>query len=110
MSFCAELKQRKVFRVAVAYVVVAWVAIQVAATALPIFDAPIWVLRVMILLLGIGFPIALILAWAGELSPDGVKIEATRKRRHSTSARCWAWPKASNSSSAATVRHAKAWA
>ncbi len=48
-----------------------------AATALPIFDAPIWVLRVMILLLAIGFPIALILAWAVELSTDGVKIDAT---------------------------------
>ena len=77
MSFFAELKQRKVVRVAVAYLVVAWVGIQIASIALPAFAAPIWVLRVVILLLAIGFPIALILAWAVELSPEGVKFDAT---------------------------------
>ncbi len=77
MSFFAELKQRKVVRVAAAYLVVAWLAIQLASIALPTFGAPIWVLRVVILLLAIGFPIALILAWAVELSPQGVKFDAT---------------------------------
>ena len=77
MSFFAELKQRKVVRVAVAYLFVAWIAIQVASIALPTFAAPIWVLRVLILLLAIGFPIALVLAWAVELSPAGVKFDAT---------------------------------
>jgi TolB-like protein/Flp pilus assembly protein TadD len=77
MSFFAELKQRKVVRIAVAYLVVAWIAIQVASIALPTVAAPIWVLRVLILLLAIGFPIALILAWAVELSPQGVKFDAT---------------------------------
>ncbi len=64
MSFVAELKQRKVFRVATVYLVVAWIAVQVASIALPAFDAPPWVLRVVILLLALGFPFALTLAWA----------------------------------------------
>jgi len=75
MPFFAELKQRKVFRVAIAYLVVAWLAIQVAATILPSFEAPAWVMRVVILLAAIGFPIALVLAWAVDLSPDGVKFD-----------------------------------
>jgi TolB-like protein len=77
MSFFAELKQRKVFRVAAAYLIVAWLALQVASIVLPSFDAPAWVMRVLILLVAIGFALALVLAWAVELSPDGVKFEAT---------------------------------
>ena len=71
MAFVDELKQRKVVRVAVAYLVVAWLGVQVASIALPAFDAPAWVLRVVILLLALGFPMALILAWAVDLTPDG---------------------------------------
>ena len=71
MAFIDELKQRKVVRVAVAYLVVAWLGVQVASIALPAFDAPAWVLRVLILLLALGFPMALILAWAIDLTPDG---------------------------------------
>ena len=71
MAFVDELKQRKVVRVAVAYLVVAWLGVQVASIALPAFDAPSWVLRVVILLLALGFPMALILAWAIDLTPDG---------------------------------------
>ena len=71
MSFIAELKQRKVIRVAIAYLVVAWVAIQAASIALPAFDAPDWTLRVVILLFALGFPLALLLTWALELTPEG---------------------------------------
>jgi len=71
MSFIAELKQRKVFRVAMVYLVVAWVAIQAASIALPAFDAPPWTLRVVILLFALGFPLALLLTWVLDLTPEG---------------------------------------
>ena len=74
MSFVAELKQRKVIRVAMVYLVVAWVAIQAASIALPAFDAPAWTLRVVILLFALGFPLALLLTWALELTPEGLKL------------------------------------
>jgi TolB-like protein/Flp pilus assembly protein TadD len=74
MSFFEELRQRKVVRVAAAYLVVAWVAIQAASIALPAFDAPMWALRVVILLFALGFPLALLLTWALELTPEGVKL------------------------------------
>ena len=73
VSFLAELKQRKVIRVAMVYLVVAWVAIQAASIALPAFDAPPWTLRVVILLFALGFPLALLLTWALELTPQGIK-------------------------------------
>lgn len=76
MSFLAELKQRKVFRVGAAYLVAAWLLVQVASIALPAFDAPAWVLRLVILLFALGFPLALLLAWALELTPDGVRLAA----------------------------------
>ena len=76
MSFVAELKQRKVFRVATVYLVVAWVAVQAASIALPAFDAPVWVLRVVILLIALGFPFALVLAWALDASPGGLRFSA----------------------------------
>ena len=76
MSFVAELKQRKVIRVAMVYLVVAWVAIQAASIALPAFDAPAWALRVVILLFALGFPLALLLTWALELTPEGVRVAA----------------------------------
>jgi len=76
MSFVAELKQRKVFRVATVYLVVAWVAVQAASIALPAFDAPAWVLRVVILLIALGFPFALVLAWALDVTADGVRFSA----------------------------------
>lgn len=76
MSFLAELKQRKVFRVGALYLVIAWAAIQAASIALPAFDAPPWALRVVILVFALGFPLALLLAWALELTPDGVRVAA----------------------------------
>ena len=76
MSLLAELKRRKVFKVGGAYLVVAWLAVQAASIGFPTFDAPIWVLRVFILVLMLGFPIALVFAWVFDLTPEGVKMEA----------------------------------
>ncbi|MDQ8188041.1 tetratricopeptide repeat protein [Pelagicoccus sp. SDUM812002] len=73
-SFFAELRRRKVFRVAAAYVVVAWIIIQVAAATFPGFEIPMWAFRFVVLMLILGFPVALILAWAFELTPDGIKL------------------------------------
>ena len=72
-SFFAELKRRNVYKVAVAYGVVAWLLMQVASQIFPFFDIPNWVVRVVVLLLIIGFPVALIIAWAFEVTPEGIK-------------------------------------
>jgi TolB-like protein/Tfp pilus assembly protein PilF len=74
MAFIEELKQSKVVRVGQAYLVVAWLGNQVASIALPAFGAPGWVLRVLILVLALGFPMALVLAWAIDLTPDGPRF------------------------------------
>ena len=73
MSILAELKRRKVVRVAVAYAAVAWVVAQVAEFAFETFEAPPWVLQVVVVLLILGLPIAIALAWAFEITPEGVK-------------------------------------
>jgi TolB-like protein/Tfp pilus assembly protein PilF len=75
MAFVEELKKRKVARVGLAYLVGAWLGVQVASIALPAFDAPVWVLRVVILLVALGFPLALMLAWAVDLTPEGPRFE-----------------------------------
>jgi serine/threonine-protein kinase len=72
-NFFAELKRRNVYKVAVAYAVVAWLLIQIATQVFPFFEVPNWVVRLVVLLLLIGFPVALILAWAFELTPEGIK-------------------------------------
>ena len=72
-SFFAELKRRNVYKVAVAYAVVAWLLMQVASQIFPFFEVPNWVVRLVILLLVIGFPIALLIAWAFEVTPEGIK-------------------------------------
>ena len=71
-----ELKRRNVYKVAVAYVVVAWLLIQAASIMLPAFEAPAWVMKVLISALLIGFPIALGLSWAFEITPEGIKRES----------------------------------
>jgi len=75
MSLIAELRRRSVFKVGAAYLVVAWIVVQAASIALPAFDAPPGFLRGFILLVMLGFPLALVLAWAFELTPDGVKVD-----------------------------------
>ena len=72
-NFFAELKRRNVYKVAAAYAVVAWLLMQVASQIFPFFEIPNWVVRLVVLLLIIGFPIALIIAWAFETTPEGIK-------------------------------------
>src|SRR5215210_501045 len=72
-SFFAELKRRNVYKVAVAYAVVGWLLVQVATQVFPFFEIPNWAVRLIVLLIAIGFPIALVIAWAFELTPEGLK-------------------------------------
>jgi TolB-like protein/Tfp pilus assembly protein PilF len=72
-SFFAELKRRNVYKVAVAYAIVGWLLIQVATSTFPILEIPNWTIKLVIALVLLGFPIALILAWAFELTPEGIK-------------------------------------
>jgi TolB-like protein/Tfp pilus assembly protein PilF len=72
-NFFGELKRRNVYKVAVAYAVVAWLVIQATSIVLPAFEAPAWILKVIIFVSIIGFPVALIFAWAFELTPEGLK-------------------------------------
>src|SRR6266513_1312224 len=72
-NFFSELKRRNVYKVAVAYGVVAWLLMQVASQIFPFFEIPNWAVRLVVLLLIIGFPIALIIAWAFEATPEGIK-------------------------------------
>ena len=75
MSFFEELKRRNVFRVGTAYVVVAWLTMQVADVVLNNIEMPAWVFHLILLLLAIGFPVTLLLAWVYELTPDGIRKE-----------------------------------
>src|SRR5437899_1054479 len=72
-NFFAELKRRNVYKVAVAYAVVGWLVVQVTTQVFPIFEIPNWALRLIVLVIVIGFPIALVMAWAFELTPEGLK-------------------------------------
>ena len=72
-TFLRELKRRKVFRVAAVYAIAGWLIIQIAQTVFPALHLPAWTVTFIVVLLIIGFPIALILAWAFELTPEGVK-------------------------------------
>src|SRR5215468_12691460 len=72
-NFLTELKRRNVYKVAIAYAVVAWLLMQIASQIFPFFDIPSWGVRLVVLVLIIGFPIALILVWAFELTPKGIK-------------------------------------
>ena len=89
-SFFAELKRRNVYKVAVAYVVAGWALAQGIAQVFPVFDIPNWVVRLIVLLIIIGLPIALVLAWMFELTPQGIKRtetadampESARQKKH----------------------------
>jgi len=88
MSFLAEIKRRKVFQVAAVYAVVAWLLIQVADVVLPTFEAPTWVLKVVIFLTILGFPITLTMSWAFNLTPDGfVKDQGPNVTGHTSGRR-----------------------
>jgi len=84
-NFFGELKRRNVYKVAVAYAVVGWLLIQVATQVFPFLEIPNWMIRLVILLTAFGFPVALIIAWAFELTPEGIKRTeaADAARQHS---------------------------
>lgn len=87
-NFFAELKRRNVYKVAVAYAVIGWLLVQVATQVFPFFEIPNWAVRLVVLAIVIGFPIALVIAWAFELTPEGIKRAddvdraAARRPRH----------------------------
>jgi adenylate cyclase len=72
-NFFAELKRRNVYKVAVAYAIVGWLLVQIATQVFPFLEIPNWVVRLVIMLVAAGFPIALVIAWAFELTPEGIK-------------------------------------
>jgi TolB-like protein/Flp pilus assembly protein TadD len=76
-NFFAELKRRNVYKVAVAYIVAGWALSQGIAQVFPVFDVPNWIIRVIVVLIIIGLPIALVLAWMFELTPQGIRRTAT---------------------------------
>src|SRR5215216_2791747 len=80
-QFFAELKRRRVYNVAVAYVVVAWLFIQVATQVFPFFSIPNWIVRLVVLLAIVGFPVSLVCAWAFEMTTEGIKLERDIDRR-----------------------------
>jgi hypothetical protein len=85
MNLFTELKRRHVFRIGIAYLVVAWLVLQVANILTPLLGVPLWISKAILLVLIVGFPVALILAWAFELTPEGVKrtdeLDETTPRR-----------------------------
>ena len=88
-NFFAELKRRNVYKVAVAYAIVGWLLVQIATQVFPFLEIPSWVVRLVIALVALGFPIALTIAWAFEVTPEGIKrtedVDAaatTPRRKH----------------------------
>lgn len=89
-NFLVELKRRNVFKVATIYVVVSWLLLQVATVVFPVFDIPMWASRLVVILLAIGFPIALIMAWAFDLTPEGIEWQSSVGERH-VHTHAWDW-------------------
>lgn len=91
MNFFSELKRRNVYKVAIAYVVGGWALSQGIAQVFPVFDIPTWAIRLMILLIILGLPVAIILAWNFEITPEGLKrtenVDPAKQRR--TKSRGW---------------------
>ncbi len=83
MSFFNELRRRNVFRVGIAYLVVAWLVMQVADVVINNVGAPDWVFQIIMLVLGIGLPVVLVFAWAFEMTPEGIKKEKDVDRNQS---------------------------
>jgi TolB-like protein/Flp pilus assembly protein TadD len=90
-NFVGELKRRNVYKVAIAYAVIAWLLIQIATQTFPFFEIPNWMVRAVIVLLLLGFPIALIIAWAFELTPEGLKRTEVVDREPAKPSRNKAW-------------------
>jgi TolB-like protein len=90
-NFFTELRRRNVYKVAIAYAVVAWLLMQIATQVFPFLEIPNWAIRLVIMLIVIGFPIALIIAWAFELTPEGLKRTEFADELPKKSARSRAW-------------------
>jgi TolB-like protein/Tfp pilus assembly protein PilF len=90
-NFFSELKRRNVYKVAIAYAVVAWLLMQIATQVFPFLEIPNWAIRLVIMLIVIGFPIALVIAWAFELTPEGLKRTESADELPKKSARSRAW-------------------
>src|SRR6266436_8968897 len=90
-KFFSELKRRNVYKVAIAYAVVAWLLMQIATQVFPFLEIPNWAIRLVIMLVAIGFPIALVIAWAFELTPEGLKRTEFADELLTKSARSRAW-------------------
>jgi len=90
-NFFAELKRRNVYKVAIAYTVVAWLLMQITTQVFPFLEIPNWAIRFVIMLIVIGFPIALVIAWAFELTPEGLKRTEFADELPKKSARSRAW-------------------
>src|SRR6202011_5704357 len=89
-SFFAELKRRNVYKVAVAYAVVGWLIAQIATQIFPFLEIPNWVVRLVIVLIAIGFPVALVIAWAFEATPEGIKrTEVADARQEHSRGKTW---------------------
>src|SRR5436309_89599 len=73
LDFFAELKRRNVYKVAITYAVVAWPLIQAASIPLPTFEAPAWVMKALVVFVGMGFVISVSVSWAFEATPGGLK-------------------------------------
>ncbi len=74
--FLTELKRRNVYKVAVAYAVVSWLIIQIATQVFPFFEIPNWTVRLVVIVLILGFPVALVFSWIFEITPEGIKRES----------------------------------
>src|SRR5437762_14336770 len=72
-NFFAELKRRNVYKVAVAYAVIGWLVIQIATSTFPVLEIPNIATKLVIAVVLLGFPVALVIAWAFEMTPDGMK-------------------------------------
>jgi adenylate cyclase len=87
-NFFSELKRRNVYKVAVAYAVASWLLIQIATQVFPFFEIPNWAVRLVVLILIAGFPVALVFSWAFEITPEGIKreseVEADKSTTHHT--------------------------
>ena len=90
-NFFAELKRRNFYKVAIAYAVVAWLLMQIATQVFPFLEIPNWAIRLVIMLIVIDFPIALIIAWAFELTPEGLKRTEVADESPTKSTRSHAW-------------------
>ena len=90
-KFFAELKRRNVYKVAVAYAIVGWLLVQVATQVFPFLEIPNWVVRLVIALVAVGFPIALVIAWAFELTPEGLKRTEDVDRATARQPRKYVW-------------------